>query len=384
MGPNLGGGPGGGAGGGPMGPGVGPGPNNNGPGAGQTAEDKSASTITVTKEDEFILVTATVLDKTEKFIDDRIAPWVIELRTDMDMRSGRFRIADMPSAMSLYLSRYQDTFPMGAFPRKSDPSRSGRPWQAAERVSFLRELLPFLGDDRYYELYDASKPEKSWRDPENARIGRVAVPHFLNPSTGNYYTKVRGIDHQLAVTHFVGMAGVGPDAPYYDRKDPRAGIFGYDRQASKAEITDGVSNTILLIQTDPALAGPWIAGGGSTVRGTSINGDRDVGQRGGFMSPNHGGKEGVWVMMADGSIRFMTKSIDKDIFKALCTMAGGDSDLVGELNALAPEQRLQTTPTTARSPAAAKPGDADAGKPAAAPKTPKGEEEDSSKPVKKP
>lgn len=355
-------------------------------GPGQPDTHADLSTITVVKQDEFIIVTATVLDKTDPFVDREITPRVIQWRGQMDMSSGRYRIADMPSAVSLYLSRYQDVFPMGAYPRKADPARGGRAWPPSERLSFFRELLPFLGDDRYYELYDASKPDKSWRDPENARIGRVAVPHFLNPSTDKYYTKVRGIDHELAVSHFVGMAGVGPDAPYYDRKDPRAGIFGYDRQASRAEVTDGLSNTILLIQNDPALAGPWIAGGGATVRGTSLKGDRDVGQRGGFMSPNYNGKEGVWVMMADGSIRFLTKNIDPQAFKALCTMAGGDSDAVGDLSALAPEHRLPTTPST-QSPAAGRPtktaDDGSKTTDSATPKrAPKGEEEEEGKPKK--
>jgi hypothetical protein len=376
--------PGGGNGGsGPTGPGV--------PG-GQEEPTRDSSTITVSRQDEFIIITATVLDKTEPFVDARVAPEVIRLRATMDMSSGRFRIADMPSAYSLYMSRYQDAFPMGAFPRKKDPARGGRPWPASERLSFFRELLPFLGDDRYYELYDSSKPEKSWRNPENTKIGRIAVPHFLNPSTGNYYTKVKGIDHQLAVTHFVGMAGVGPDAPYYDNNDPRRGIFGYDRQATKAEVTDGLSTTIMLIQNDPALAGPWIAGGGATVRGTSSNGDRDVGQRGGFMSTNHNGKEGVWVMMADGSIRFMTKNIDPQVFKALCTMAGGDSDAVGDLGAIAQEQRLQTTPREAQQAGPSKkpapmatPMPMAEAKPADAPaKKPKAEEEEEGTPKKKP
>ena len=320
------------------------------PGGMNTETPGESSTITVVRQDEFLIVTATVIDKTDAFVDSRVTPQVIRLRAEMDMSSGRMRLGDMPSSMSLYLSRFQDVFPMGAYKRKPDLARGGRPWPASERVSFLCELLPFLGDDRYYELHDALKREKSWRDPENARIGRVAVPHFLNPSTGNYYTKVRGIDHQMAVTHFVGMAGIGPDAPYYDSKDPRAGVFGYDRQATKSDITDGVSYTILLIQNDPALAGPWIAGGGSTVRGTSLNGDRDVGHRGGFISTDHNGKPGVWIMMADGSIRFLSKNVDPQMFKAMCTMAGGDSDAIGDLSAAAPEVRLPATPRPSQPP----------------------------------
>src|SRR5207247_709057 len=135
----------------------------------------------------------------------------------------------------------------------------------------------------------------------------------------------RGVDGPMPVTHFVGMAGVGPDAPTLPKEDPRAGIFGYDRQIKVEDIKDGVSNTIYMIQTDPVTAGPWIAGGGATVRGTSTSG-ADIGVPGGFVSPNYNGKEGVWILMADGSTRFLTKSVSPEVFKDLCTINGGNKN----------------------------------------------------------
>ena len=52
----------------------------------------------------------------------------------------------------------------------------------------------------------------------------------------------------------------------------KLGIFGYDRITKPEDITDGASNTILMIQVPPPYQGPWIAGGGSTMRTGSAPG----------------------------------------------------------------------------------------------------------------
>ena len=41
------------------------------------------------------------------------------------------------------------------------------------------------------------------------------------------------------------------------------GLTGYDWGSKPEEVTDGLSNTIYLMQTPPGLQQPWIAGGGA-------------------------------------------------------------------------------------------------------------------------
>jgi hypothetical protein len=315
------------------------------------------STIEINRQEEFVTIIVTIIDKTDAFVDNKVAPQVSYLRGRMDISSGRFRVHELAEAINLFKSNQQDNFPLGALERQSEEiARIGRPWPPNERVSWLREILPYLGDDRYRELHFELKPEKSWRDPDNVKVGRVLVAPFIHPQSGPHFVKARGVDQQLAVTHFVGMAGIGPDAPYYPKDDPRAGMLGYDRRTSREDVKDGLSNTILMIQTDPALAGPWTAGGGATVRGTSESG-QDVGRRGGFLSPGSG-KRGTLVIMGDGSVRFLAEGISPDVFKALCTMAGGEA--VGDLEAIAPRADLaQPSVNTGRP----------AGNPAGAPAT---------------
>ncbi len=301
---------------------------------------KDMSKIEVNRDELIVTITVRIVDDTKAFMDKQIAPRVVELRAQMDMNTGRMRFAELEPAFHQYLSSKQDRFPLGALDRALPENRYGRDWPADQRVSFMVDLLPYLGDDRYRDLRDAIDPQLSWRDPMNLKAGRVTVPHFLNPQTPVLYTKVKGVDHRMAVTHFLGMAGVGPAAATYDKSDPRAGIFNYRWQASRADIKDGLSNTILMIQGDPDLSGPWIAGGGATVRGASFDG-HDIGRE--FRSPAYKGQEGVFVIMADGSVRFLKKGISADVFKALCTMAGNDGAGIN-LDDLAPKEHLIAPP----------------------------------------
>jgi hypothetical protein len=328
-----------------------------------SAEDEAAKgLINVERTNEYILITASVKNSLGEFADKHVAGWMTQIRGSQEMAGGKFRFGDVSSALRFYNEKFNEkqtvpAFPFGAYPRTPDAERGGRPYPPTERVSFLRELLPYLGDERYLTLDKAIDPEKSWRDNSgslsNASIGKILIPHFLNPAAGSdtNYVNVRGLDFSMAATHFVGMAGVGPEAAYYPKSDPRAGIIGYNRQAQAEDVKDGLSNTIFMIEADKAALGPWIAGGGSTVRGTSDAGT-DVGRKGGFSSPVFNGKQGVWALMADGSARFITKDINPEIFKALCTMAGSDS--AGAIDLVAPKFTLEQTPRGAAATSAKK------------------------------
>lgn len=319
-----------------------------------TAEEEQegdlGGSFIVERSDEYILITASIKSPMSDFIDKHMKSWMQKIRGSQEMASGKFRFGDLAASIEYYKNdlvrnNRPIAFPQGAYPRTFDAERGPRPYPAHERVSFLREMLPYLGDDRYFTLRESIDAEKSWNDPGNINYARILVPHFLNPASGpeSSYVKVRGVDSPLAVTHFVGMAGVGPDAAYYGKKDPRAGIFGYDRQTSLDDVKDGLANTIYMIEADKALLGPWLQGGGATVRGTSMAGN-DIGRRGGFSSPNYSGKQGVWVLMADGSTRFLSKDISPEVFKALCTMAGSDS--AGAIDLIANKVSLEVSPRT--------------------------------------
>jgi hypothetical protein len=140
---------------------------------------------------------------------------------------------------------------------------------------------------------------------------------------------------QFAATHFVGIAGVGLDAAEYRADDPATaklrGVFGYDLVTKPGEIKDGLESTIVLLQVPTDHKAPWTAGGGSTIRGVSE--DLDCVQP--FVCTEYQGKRGTFAIMADGKVRFISEKIDPKVFRAMCTIAGGEK--IKDLDTIAPE-----------------------------------------------
>jgi prepilin-type processing-associated H-X9-DG protein len=127
------------------------------------------------------------------------------------------------------------------------------------------------------------------------------------------------IGHPLLLT-YPGIAGVGPDAPTLPVKHPRAGVFGYDRVTSIADITDGTSRTLLLVESEDQ-RGPWTCGR-TSVRGVDPATRPHIGRGRPFGGYHPGGAN---VAMADGSVRFVKETVDPRIFEALATIAGGET-----------------------------------------------------------
>ena len=337
--PNIGGGPGGGS--APAGPGGAPQTEGEigqpAPGSGgsplppdQVTVDpnKPILSIYVQHVDQYVQVGLALTQPTTPLLE-ALEDQLVYARGEMQLHGRGFLIRDLGRAAAGYPEQHARSFPPGALIARDESFGSRGNLRLDERVSFLRELLPYFDDDRYRMLYTQIDPSKPWYDEQNLKAARVLVPQFLHPGAPPYFgeAKAGGRELRVALSHFVGMAGVGPDALFYRKDDPRAGIFGdpaYRPPTRLDEIRDGTSNTILMIQVDSRLTGPWIQGGGSTMRGTSLAGD-DVGRPYGFLAPSYGGKPGTFVVMADGSVRYITRNISHDVFKALCTMAGGES-----------------------------------------------------------
>jgi hypothetical protein len=202
------------------------------------------------------------------------------------------------------------------------------------------DLLPYLGPEQA-SLSSRIDRTKSWRDPENVIHAATLIPQFLDPQNGRetWWVSYPKVPQEVAATHYVGIAGVGLDAPEYSAADAavagKLGIFGYDRSTKLADIKDGAANTILIAEVPPTFKRPWLAGGGSTVVGVPEKNSIAP-----FVSAQRDGKRGTNVIMADGSVRFIAENISDDVFKALCTVRGGeevrvnrDAPVVGEPSA---------------------------------------------------
>lgn len=266
----------------------------------------------------------------------------IYLRGLKTLSDPRSHIHDLAAAIQAYFKRE------GHFPRGTATPARGNPvlgWPPDRRVSWLKELLPYLGSGEFQKI--KPNPEQAWYDgAANQKAGFTLIPYFLSPGSSfdsalvlypNIPVRSPG---RWAATHFVGIAGVGLDAAEYRNDDPATaklrGVFGYDRETKKDDIKDGLEQTIVAIQVPPEPKSPWIAGGGSTVRGVSD--DLDCVRP--FVCaryPIKDGKEedGTFAIMADGKVRFIPASIDPKLFQALCTIAGDDK--IRKIDAIAPE-----------------------------------------------
>jgi type II secretory pathway pseudopilin PulG len=204
--------------------------------------------------------------------------------------------------IGLALHNYADT--CKSFPAGTHPNEKLKP---EERLSWLATVLPFVDQSPLFKTIDF---EESWDDEANERPANVRIPTFLNPGS-----VASPVGH--GETHYVGIAGLGKDAPTLPVTSKRAGIFGFNRKTRFRDITDGTSNTMMISEATGEY-GPWIAGGNATIRSLTkkpyINGPDGIG------GPYRGGCN---IGLADGAVRFVSENIDPTIFERLSTMADG-------------------------------------------------------------
>lgn len=182
------------------------------------------------------------------------------------------------------------------------------------------ELLPYLGHE---SLYAKFRFDQTWMRDPNLQLTATVIPEFLNPADDRRRWKGYPF-HNVALTHYVGMSGIEDRrnvvAAELPRSDPRAGVFGYGAVARPEEITDGLSQTLMVLGSGE-LTGPWVQGGGATIRGArepyfdEITG---FGSKG--MAP-----KGVLTVFADGSVRSISADIDPQVFRAMCTIHGAET-----------------------------------------------------------
>jgi hypothetical protein len=179
-----------------------------------------------------------------------------------------------------------------------------------QRLSWQVELLPFLEQDALFKQIDFTK---SWDDPANRNAVATPIETFVNPSIGPQTS------HDLPVTEYVGLAGVGVDGPNLPVTNPKAGVFAYNRVTRIQDVTDGASNTIMTSECNKDF-GSWAAGGRPTIRALTakpyLEGPDGLGGQ-------HPGA--CMVGLVDGSVRAISTSIDPKVLEAMVTISGGES-----------------------------------------------------------
>jgi prepilin-type processing-associated H-X9-DG protein len=192
-----------------------------------------------------------------------------------------------------------------------------------ERLSWYVRVLPGLDQKRQNtaSILAGLDLDQPWGAEKNQMAARARLPTLLCP----------GNPPHGAATSYVGIAGLGADAPTLalppvGPAPPRAGCFRYDAPTPFGAIADGLSQTFLMGERSADL-GSWARGGPFTVRGLDDSPAAPplLGPDGQF-GGNH--PNGANWAFADGSVRFFKDGTDRRVLLALATIAGKESDLM--------------------------------------------------------
>ena len=302
-----------------------------GPGGNPADPSQGQGPLTLEQDRSLILLSASLAfggEKDKAKVDEEIGQLVTRLKAAAETASSRSRIHELAAALQRYVQA-NGHFPRGAVKRERTPERFVE-WPPDQRVSWMADLLPYIGDGEFANLPLDGK-NASWCEGRNLRFASVLIPQFISHSdpTAPLLVQYPGVPLDVAVTNYVGVAGRGMDAVDYPAGDPRDGIFGYDRETKPADVKDGLDKTIALLQI-PAGKTPWLAGGGATVRGVSEGPDALAP----FVCADYQGRRGTFAVMGDYKVRFIPADIDPNRFVAMCTIAGGEK--LDDLDQIAP------------------------------------------------
>ena len=229
------------------------------------------------------------------------------------------------------------------------------------RTPYVPHILPFIEEGNQVAVYDFTKNFNSHTPAEKAIFASLLTAFQCPSDEAVEWAKVPG--------EMKGNYGVnwGPNV-YYNQsinddsslEDTPLAPFFYDYQSTLGEITDGTSNTMMMMEmrqspyidgeidrrgrlwnNDPecyqimAQFGPntTVADRGLVVNREDIGlpGIRDTNASNMYMSSRSNHTGGVQMSMCDGSVHFVSDSVQIDVWKFISTSRGGEVAGVGDL-----------------------------------------------------
>jgi prepilin-type N-terminal cleavage/methylation domain-containing protein/prepilin-type processing-associated H-X9-DG protein len=155
-------------------------------------------------------------------------------------------------------------------------------------------ILPYLEQESLYRTIDLAKP---WNDPANAKALETSLTVFRCPEAAG------------TTNTTTYLAIVGPDGCLMPTKSRRL-----------AEITDGTSQTLMVIEAGEENAVPWMA---PTDADESL-----VMSLGPTTKLHHAG--GMNAGFVDGSVRFLKAGTPANVRRALMSISGNDKAVAQE------------------------------------------------------
>jgi prepilin-type processing-associated H-X9-DG protein len=195
-----------------------------------------------------------------------------------------------------------------------------------ERLSWYVTVMPGFDQRRQNtaSFLEGLDRTAGWNAEKNQAAARTKVVALLCPGNPPAVPA-----DQPAVTSYVGIGGLGTDAPSLvwlpdGTPTTRSGCYRFDAPTPFESITDGLSQSLLIGERSNEL-GSWLAGGPATVRGLDNGPDARLLQgAGGQFGGCH--PAGANWAFADGSVRLFTDRVDPKVLYGLSTIAGKDND----------------------------------------------------------
>ena len=264
-----------------------------------------------------------------------LLPAVQQAREAARRASCRNGLKQIALALHNYHDQHQ-AFPPGYLyrPGASQENASGFGWGTM--------VLPLLDQSALYHSFNFNLP--LW-DPSHAASRMVRLPIFLCPSdtvSPNHYVEMGPQPEAYAMASYVSSFGP-PDLD--DTQEKRDGIFSRNSRTNIRDVTDGLTNTLLLGEREN---GPFRRAGSHGVHveyettwsgavrqwddptddhghmslfqtghvpNDLLSDDRDV------SAPHIGYAQ---FALGDGSVRAISESIDFGVYQALSTRAGSE------------------------------------------------------------
>lgn len=271
--------------------------------------------------------------------------------------------------LGLALHNYHDT--LNTFP----PSSVGRCTSPVLNTNGLTMLLPYIEQTPLYNKYNFSTPASTWNsaagavdsspgpDPVttgNAAVVKTVIQAFLCPSDpGTPHLAETTANYGISATN-TGTGGAKTcydfsASPWYTggcenwatSSSTTRRIFGTDSRCRIGDITDGTSNTVAMAETTLNIfngkTSAWGYRGwvmpGVDLAGQAINNwnftpasgipiEPIIGRLGSWARPGSLHTGGIHILLADGSVRFLSQNVDTTTRQRLAYMA--DGQVLGE------------------------------------------------------
>lgn len=196
----------------------------------------------------------------------------------------RMQCSNNLKQIALAMHNYHDVHK--SFPPAYTVDANGEPLH-----SWRTLLLPFLEQQALYQQIDLSEP---WDSPKNKPFNNVLIQMYRCPSNPSS-------------TDCSYVAVIGKNT-----------LFQGSTPIKMADIVDGTSNTIMIVemQSNPR---NWMEPVDLDASKMTLN------INGGSNEPGSLHPGGMNVSMADGSVRFISQTIDKRTFEAMLTIDGGET-----------------------------------------------------------